>query len=224
MDEAEGMRQAPTPLKNCEICHTSPVDHGQNGSNHVLGETQPVTRSRSIIAKRRNTEACNATLVTVQPYPKEIRGTNPAARSSSDEVSRSSQCCAPYFELLRFREEEAGEESEDEAVVVDVVEARLDVEEPERTRRSPTRRRHQCLQAILHTRHGRKGGACSHTGQTPAPIKRSCHHLRRLTAANFAAENLFKYRLTVELSCAVPGPAARPPSEGKNVTERTHVF
>ena len=132
------------------------------------------------------------------------------------------QCCAPYFELLRFREEEAGEESEDEAVVVDVVEARLDVEEP--ARRSPTRRRHQCLQAILHTCHGRKGGACSHTEQTPAPIKRSCHHLRRLTAANFAAENLFKYRLTVELSCAVPGPAARPPSEGQNVTERIHVF
>jgi len=64
--------------------------------------------------------------------PREIRGTNPAARSPSDEVFWSSRFCALDFELLRFRDEEAGEESEDEAAVVDVIESRLDVEESER--------------------------------------------------------------------------------------------
>ena len=44
----------------------------------------------------------------------------------------SSRFCALDFELLRFRDEEAGEESEDEAAVVDVIESRLDVEESER--------------------------------------------------------------------------------------------
>ena len=78
---------------------------------------------------------CNTALVTVQPHPKEIPGTNPAARSPSNEVLRSSQYCAPDFELLRFRDEEAGEESEDEAAV-DVIEEQVkNLNEPDEAQR-----------------------------------------------------------------------------------------
>ena len=43
------------------------------------------------------------------------------------------QYCAPDSELLRLRDEEAGEEPEDEAAEVDVIEVRLDVEELDQT-------------------------------------------------------------------------------------------
>ena len=61
-----------------------------------------------------------------------IRSRNPAARSLSDKVLLSSQNSVPDFELLRFRNKEPGEETEDDAAVVDFVEELLDVEEPER--------------------------------------------------------------------------------------------
>lgn len=62
--------------------------------------------------------------------PREIRGTNPAARSLSDEVLRSPRFCALGFDLVRIRTE--GDESEDEAAVVEALESRLDVEESDR--------------------------------------------------------------------------------------------
>ena len=79
-----------------------------------------------------NPKARNTALITVQANPTEIRGRSPAARSHPDEELRSSWYCAPDFEPLRLRDEEAGEMSEDEAVVVDVIE-RLGVEELHQT-------------------------------------------------------------------------------------------
>lgn len=34
IDQAAGMRQAPIPMKNFEICHPSPVDHGHKREQH----------------------------------------------------------------------------------------------------------------------------------------------------------------------------------------------
>ena len=62
----------------------------------------------------------------------EIPGRNPAARSLSDKALLSSQNSVPNFELLRLCNKERGEETEDDAAVVDYVEEQLDVEEPER--------------------------------------------------------------------------------------------
>jgi hypothetical protein len=62
--------------------------------------------------------------------PKEIRGTRPAGKSLSDDMLCSSTFCAFGFELVRIRVE--GDESVEEAAVVDVAESRLDVEETDR--------------------------------------------------------------------------------------------
>ena len=35
IEQTAAMRQAPTPLKNCEVCHPSLLDHGQDGGSHV---------------------------------------------------------------------------------------------------------------------------------------------------------------------------------------------
>ena len=89
--------------------------------------------------------------MTVQPYPTEMRGTtllqghSPIRRYGppgaarlirlqdqlSDEALRSSRNCAPDFELIRCRNKEAGEETELEAAVVEIV----DLNERDETQR-----------------------------------------------------------------------------------------
>ena len=59
----------------------------------------------------------------------EIRGRNPA-RWLSDKVLLSSQQSVPDFDLLRFCNNEPGDETEDDAAAVDIVEEQLDFEEP----------------------------------------------------------------------------------------------
>ena len=79
-----------------------------------------------------NPQTRNTALVTVHAHEIEIRGRNSAARSLSERVLLSSQDSVPDFELLRFRNKEPGEQTEDDAAVVDFVEELLHVEEPER--------------------------------------------------------------------------------------------
>ena len=90
-----------------------------------------VRKPRQEPSEEKTRKRANTALVTVHAHETEIRGRNPAARSISDKALLSSQNSVPDFELIRFVNKEPGEEREEDAAVVDLVEELLDVEEPE---------------------------------------------------------------------------------------------